>query len=205
MRYVLALCLLVGCGAGQKPQIRLTEQCNVQPAGDYEDVTEVWTRNASFRDAYQETASVNVTFHSPDWRVARAARDADNRKLEGEQRNAFMQQACADAAGDLEFMVLLVTWDRNENDLDRGARSVWTVRLLDERGTEIPYREIIKDRRPFQAVRADYPKYGNFAKAYVVRFPRPAAEEPQILGPNVKKLRVVLSQPRGTLEATWEP
>lgn len=204
MRYVLALCLLVGCG-GHIPPIRLTEECKLQPVGDYEDVTEAWTRKSSFRGGtYQETASMNVTFHSPDWRIARAARDAENRKLEGEQRNAFMQQACADATGDIELMVLLVTWDRNENDLDRGERSIWVVRLIDERGTEIPPREIIRDRRPFQAVRADYPAYGNFARAYVVRFPRPAAGEPQILGPNVRKVRLVLSQPRGTLEATWE-
>jgi len=205
MRYLLALCVLGACG-GNIPPVRLTEQCNPQPIEDYEDVTDAWTKNDSFRGNYQETASMNVTFRSPDWRVAKATRDADLRKLEGQQRAAFLQQACTEMAAEFyEFEVLLVTWDRRENDLDRGKRSVWTVRLLDEHGNEVEPKEILKDRRPTEAIKADYAKFGNFAIGYVVRFPRPAPDKPQILGPNVRQLRLVLSQPRGTLQATWAP
>lgn len=198
----LALVLLVGCGASVPP-IALTEQCPAQPSSEYDAVTEAWTRKDKKQDVYQEVISVVGIFKSPDWRAAHALRDAENRRLTGDARNQVLQQACADMAGPYEFEVLLTTWDRRENDLDRGERAAWHPALIDASGHEIKPLEILKDKRPAFTVRADFPLFGDFATAYIVRFPRPAEGQQAVLGPSVRQLKLVLSSSRGSVAMVW--
>lgn len=197
---VLSLALGVApsaCSGGPKP-VRLTTDWPAQ-TGDYDDVTNAWTRSTSMRAQYQEILELSAVLKSPEWRAAHASRDADHRKLSGAARDQRMAQARAEAEGPWEVTLLVTTWDRRENDLDRGKRSVWRIALVDDAGTEIEPIEIIKDRRPAFTVRADYPAFGDFATAYTARFPRTA----NVLGPGVKRVRLRMSSPRGGVEVEW--
>jgi hypothetical protein len=187
-----------GCGASD-PAVRLSEEWPTARSGDYTDVTERWTRTVTMRGPYQEALELTATFKSSEWRAARAEKDADARGLEGEARAQLIAQARADAAGPYEFQLMIVTWDRRESDLDRGAKSVWRVRLLDAQGFEIAPIEIIKDKRPPFIIREEFPAFGDFATAYVARFPRTKP----LLGPDVHQLRLRLSSPRGGVGLTW--
>lgn len=160
----------------------------------YQRVTEAWTRKAKLRGAYQETMQLVAVYKSSAWRVAHAEKDAEARGLAGAARDQRIAQARADAAGPIEIEILLTTWDRRENDLDRGKRSVWRVRLLDAAGGEVEPLEIVKDRRPIQVVRAEFPAMGDFATAYVARFPRAAV---------AGAIRLRLSGERGGVELAW--
>jgi len=106
-------------------------------------------------------------------------------------------------AGPYEFEILLTTWDRRENDLDRNERAAWHPALIDSSGHEVKPLEILKDKRPVQTVRADFPTFGDFATAYIVRFPRPAEGQQAVLGPNVHALKLVLSSSRGSVALVW--
>jgi hypothetical protein len=130
-----------------------------------------------------------------------AARDATFRGLPAEAREQRCQQAKADAAGPYEVELMVTTWDRRENDLDRGKKSIWHVVLVDDSGKEIEPLEIIKDKRPSFTVRAEFPAFGDFATPYVARFPRDAA----VLGPNVHAIRLRMSSERGGVELAWRP
>ena len=77
---------------------------------------------------------------------------------------------------------------------------MWKVRLVDEAGNEIEPIEIVKDKRPAYTVRADYPMFGDFATAYIARFPR----DKPILGPGVRKVELRMSSPRGGVKLLWE-
>ena len=110
-----------------------------------------------------------------------------------------MAQAQAEAAGPYEVELMVTTWDRRENDLDRGKKSVWGVVLIDEQGNQVEPLEIVKDKRPAFTVRADFPALGDFAVAYIARFPRTTP----LLGPNVKKLRLRFFGVRGSVEVDW--
>jgi hypothetical protein len=201
MKRLIVLCL-AACGP-KNPPVPLTDQCPAQASGDYDDVTEKWTREGGFRKEYEDSAKVHATFRSPDWRVAHAIREAELRQLTGNSRNALIQQACADMAGNYEIEVMLTTWDRRENCLDRTpARCGWTVALIDDQGVEHQPLEIVKDRRPTKLVRAEYPALGEFATPYIARFKRDPEKAP-ILGPNVRKVRLVMSNPRGTMQVSW--
>jgi hypothetical protein len=162
----------------------------------YESVTSQWTRKGEMRQRYQEALTVAVTFKSLAWREAFARKTAEDRGLEGSALEAHLAQARADDTGPLEFEMIVVTWDRRENDLERGKKSVWRVRLLDDQGMEVEPLEIVRDKRPDYIIRAEFPEMQNFAEAYVARFPRDVLGDPT-------KLRMHMSSPRGGVRLVW--
>lgn len=195
---LLALAL-AACGP-TAPPVHLTEDWPAKDTPlDYDGTTRAWTRTGVIRGQYQEVLDLAVTFKSPEWRAAHAARDADHRGLTGEQRDQVFAQAQAEMAGPYEIELMVTTWDRRENDLDRGKKSVWHVVLVDEQGHEIEPIEVIKDRRPTFTLRSEFPALGDFAVAYVARFPR----QPPLLGPSVRQLRLRISGERGGVEVAW--
>jgi hypothetical protein len=194
---VLVGCALAGCQPTY-PAVKLTEDWPTS-IGAYDDVVLKWTRKSQLRREYQEVCELVATLKSPEWRAAYAAQDADHRGLTGEAREQRLAQSRADVAGPFEIEVMLSTWDRRENDLDRGKKSVWRVVLLDDQGHEVEPLEIVKDRRPTFVVRADFPVLGEFATPYIVRFPRTAA----MFGPTTKQVRLRLSSARGGVEVDW--
>jgi hypothetical protein len=198
MKRALLLFVLTACGASSH-KVSLTDTWPTTPPPSYDDATEQWTRKSMLRGQYQEVLELAATFKSPEWRAARAIRDANNRDLQGQPRQEFMAQAQADAAGPYEVELMVTTWDRRENDLDRGKKSVWGVVLIDEQGNQVEPLEIVKDKRPAFTVRADFPALGDFAVAYIARFPRTTP----LLGPNVKKLRLRFFGVRGSVEVDW--
>ena len=196
-----ALWMLIGlctACAARHPIVRLTEDW---PATirDYSEVVQEWTRRAELRADYQEVCELVATLKSPEWRASHAVHDAEIRGLTGDARAQHITQSRADVAGPFELEVMLTTWDRRENDLDRGKKSVWRIVLIDEAGQEIEPLEIVKDRRPSFVVRAEFPALGEFATPYIARFPRTAA----IFGPTSKQVRLRMSSPRGGLEVVW--
>ena len=95
---------------------------------------------------------------------------------------------------------MVTTWDRRENDLDRGKKASWRLFLLDAAGNEVAPLEIVKDRRPRFLIRTEFPAFGDFAQPYVVKFPR----EANVLGPNAKQVRLRMSGERGGVEVRWD-
>jgi len=193
----IALGWLAACSSA-RPVVRLTEDW---PATirDYDDVVDDWTRKAQLRGEYQEVCELVATLKSSEWRASHAVHDAEIRGLTGDARAKHVEQSRADVAGPYELEVMVTTWDRRENDLDRGKKSVWRVVLIDEKGEEIEPLEIVKDRRPVYVVRAEFPALGEFATPYIARFPRTAS----IFGPTAKQIRLRMSSPRGGLEVQW--
>lgn len=200
MRRVILAVLLAACTPAPPPHVTLVESWPQQPSNAYKTVTNAWTRNAVLRGQYQEVLDVAAVFKSPEWRAAHAARDARFRRLTGDAKDARMAQAQAEVAGPFEVELLVTTWDRRENDLDRGKKSVWRTVLVDDQGHEIEPLEIVKDKRPAFQVRAEFPAFGDFAVPYIARFPH----NENVLGPNVHALRLRMTSERGGVEMVWQ-
>lgn len=198
---IWGLCTAVICAActATYPSVRLTEDWPAA-ARDYTSVVRDWTRKAQLHASYQEVCELVATFKSAEWRAAFATHDADLRGLVGAGRDQRIAQSRAEVAGPYELEIMLSTWDRRENDLDRGKKSVWRVVLIDENGQEIEPLEIVRDRRPAFVVRAEFPALGEFATAYVARFPRTMP----IFGPGAKQVRLRMTSTRGGLEVDWK-
>lgn len=199
VRVALLVTVLLGAAcAVSHPTVRLTEDWPATPR-DYPSVVHDWTRKAQLHASYQEVCELVATLKSAEWRAAFARHDADLRGLVGEGREQRIAQSRAEVAGPYELEIMLTTWDRRENDLDRGKKSVWRVVLIDEDGQEIEPLEIVRDRRPAFVVRAEFPALGEFATPYIVRFPRTRP----IFGPSAKHVRLRMSSTRGGLEVDW--
>lgn len=196
---VLWIALGLTACAVASPAVRLTEDWPDKPRG-YDAVVRDWTRKAQLHANYQEVCELVATFKSAEWRAAHAEHDADLRGLVGAGREQHIAQSRADVAGPYEIEVMVSTWDRRENDLDRGKRSVWRVVLIDEAGQEIEPIEIVRDRRPLFVVRAEFPALGEFATPYIARFPRTA----ELFGPKARQVRLRMTSPRGGLEVGWQ-
>lgn len=180
------------------PSVRLTEDWPTARR-DYDAVVRDWTRKAQLHASYQEVGELVATLKSAEWRAAHAEHDADLRGLVGAGREQRLAEARAEVAGPYELEIMLTTWDRRENDLDRGKRSIWRVVLIDEAGQEIAPLEIVRDRRPAFVVRAEFPALGEFATPYIARFPRTTP----LFGPDAKQVRLRMTSTRGGLEVAW--
>ncbi|MBK9031115.1 MAG: hypothetical protein IPL61_07230 [Myxococcales bacterium] len=194
-RWPLALVVAAAACARAPGPVDLTGAWPTQ-AGDYDAVNRAWTRRATLRADFSQMLEVIATFHAPPWHAARAARAARQR---GGPTDEITAAARADAEGELEFALVVTTHDRDENDLDRGERSVWRLALVDERGVETPPSSIVRDKRPPTVLRAELPEFGDFAVAYRVRFPRTAAA----LGADVRATTLRMWSSRGAVSLQW--
>lgn len=165
----------------------------------YQRTTTAWTRKARLRGGYQEALQLAAVYKSPAWYLAHAQKDIDSRGLTGAARDARIVEAQANAGGPFEIELLVTTWDRRENDLDRGDKSVWRVRMLDDSGMEIRPIELVRDKRPQLVLRAEFPAMGDFSTAYIARFPRKL--EANAAEPTAIRLRI--SSERGGVEVEW--
>jgi len=166
---------------------------------DYDRVTAAWTRSGVLRGQYQEVLDVSATFKSPEWRCSHAMVEAERRSLSEAARAELLAKAQADMTGPYEVQLMVTTWDRRENDLDRGKNSIWHVVLEDAAGHQLEPLEIVKDKRPPFTVRAEFAALGDFAVPYVARFPHTSP----LLDSHPVKLRV--SSERGQVEVAWKP
>jgi hypothetical protein len=166
---------------------------------DYDAVTRAWTRQAEARDDFSMVVDVTATIKTPAWRAAYVARRARREHLSAEARDALLEaQRKADQdAYEVELMV--ATYDRRANDLNKGARSIWHVALVGDDGHEIAPTEIARDRRPRSEIVSDFPSLGDFHVAYVAKFPRKAA----LFGEDADRIVLRVASAQAQVDLVW--
>lgn len=204
----LAASLLSAACGGAPPPVRLSDEWPaVATVGDYGDVTRKWTRHARERassDAerdrqFEQTLDVVATFKSPEWRAAYVKHKADRGNLPASEIAAMTAREKKESADHYEVMLMVATYDRRLNELQKGPRSVWRVALVDSAGAEIVASEIRRDRRPRSEIAADFPQLGDFHQPYVARFPRTV----DLLRPDARKLSLKMSSSQVGVELVW--
>jgi hypothetical protein len=201
-----AVALLIASCASAPPAVRLTEEWPAQ-AGDYREVTRKWTRHARERSGpdpdqgriVDQTLDVIATFKSPEWRAAYVRYRADHNKLPASEIAAMTEREKKDAAESYEVMLLVATYDRRLNELQKGARSIWRLALVDAAGAEIVASEIRRDRRPRSEIAADFPHMGDFHQPYIARFPHTV----NLLRPDAGRFSLKLTSSQAGVELVW--
>ena len=195
---VLLLVAIAGCVSSAPPKVTFSDEWPTRVA-HFDAVTDGWTRTAKLRDGYEELLTVQATFKTPEWRAAHVAREVKFAQLNDAAATDLVAKEQAALADHYEVELLVTTWDRRENDLDRGERSVWRVVLVDADGHDVQPLEIVRDNRSDGVLRAEFPAFDDFSKAYIARFPKTA----RVLGPGVDKVGLRISSSRGGIELTW--
>lgn len=192
-----AVAALAGCGAASPP-VDLSGTWPAKP-GDYEEVTEAWTRRDEHRRDFSMVVDVAATVKAPPWRAAYVAHRARREKL---SPAAVAALEAAERTADAEFLeleLMMATYDRRANDLTKGERSIWRVTLTGDDGAEVAPVEIQRDRRPASEVKAYFPALGDFHVPYIVKFPRTGA----LLHEGAKRLTLRVASAQGAVELTW--
>lgn len=200
----LIVALFSAC-AGAPPPVRLSDQWPAE-AGDYREVTRKWTRSSRTIEGpdqrgrtFEQTLEVVATFKSPEWRAAYVKSRAGHHKLPPGEVAALTASEKADAAQNYEVMLLVSTYDRRLNELQKGKRSVWRVALVDGAGTEILASEIRRDRRPRSEIAAEFPDLDDFHQPYIARFPRTV----DLLRPGVHRFSLKVTSAQTGVELVW--
>lgn len=172
-------------------------------ADDYEKVTSAWTRHgrvlASPTKKVDRILDVYATFKAPQWRAAYAEFAAEARKLPAQEANALLQTEKEKAETGYEVELLVATYDRRANDLQKNLRSTWRVSLADDQGNEVRPTTIRRDRRPRSEIKAEFEHLGDFHVAYVAVFPKSI----ELLRPDARKFTLRVASSRGAVELVW--
>ncbi len=194
---VLAAIVVAGCAAAPR-HVAFSNDWPTR-VGRFDDVTGAWTSAVKMRNGYEESLTLQATFKSPEWRAARVARDVGYANMSDAAATDMVAKEQSALADHYEVELVVTTWERRENDLDRGERSVWRVTLVDDDGTEIPALEIVRDKRPREILLADFPEFGDFAVAYTAKFPR----KTDLFRTGTQRVRLHMWSPRGGVEVAW--
>lgn len=197
----VAALALAGCAAVRPPLVDLS---GTWPDGararDFSRIDRHWTRRAVLRAGFQQVLDVHATLRAPAWRAAWAERDIEVRDLSAPDAEAARAAARVAADGDYEVTLVVVAYDRAENDLDRGERSIWRLALVDDHGAETAPVAVVRDRRPRDVLRTEVATYGDFAEVYLARFPRAA----NVLRPDAREVSLKIAGTRGRVVLTWK-
>jgi len=192
---IAAATVLGACGGPGKVVFSDTWPTRVDK---FKSVTDAWTRTAKMRSGYEESLDLAATFKSPEWRAAHVAREVKFGRMSEAAAQDAVAKAQAALSDHYEVELVVTTWDRRENDLDR-EHSVWRVVLVADDGTEIEPTRIDRDKRPHEILNADFPDVGDFAVAYVAQFPK----KTDLLAAGARRIRLRMSSARGGVELTW--
>jgi hypothetical protein len=195
---IAAAALAVSC-AQRRPPVDLGGAWPTTPRS-YEQTTRAWTRHGVLRVELRTIMEVHAVFKSPEWRAAFVERSAKLGKLTPSARAALLEAQRQEASEHHEVHLLVSTSNRRENDLQRGPRSIWRLALIDDRGNEVEPLHIRRDRRPRSVIAAEFPELGDFATAYIVRFPR----DIDLLRPDAQRFSLTMASARGGVELVWE-
>jgi hypothetical protein len=169
-------------------------------SSDYEETSSQWTRRGVLRAPLAQQASqlmeIYATYLSTAWRAAYVARQANLQKLNGSRKAELEGEQQETAKAHHEVELLITTYHQQHNDLHR-ERSIWRVTLVDDQGNEIVAEKVERDRRPREVIAAEFEHFGDFAEAYIAKFPA----TPQLLSGKKFSLRVASSL--GMVEVDW--
>jgi hypothetical protein len=189
--------ILAACATAPGP-VAFTSEWPAE-AADYVETTRDWTRRGTIRQGYDQVLDLSATFKSTAWRAAYVDRRMTSERLPEDERPILVEGERKADAQYYEFELLVATYEHDENDLQKGEKSIWRMVLVDDRGIEIEPASVQRDRRPFEIIRSEYPHLDDVAVAYIARFPK----QTDVLADGAKKFSLKMSSARGVVELVW--
>jgi sugar phosphate isomerase/epimerase len=198
---VLALLVSAsGCNAtsSQTAPVRFDSSWPSQTP-EHGEATETWTRSGRIIRDYDRVLEVFATFLSPEWRASYVGRRAKRELLGAEAVRALTEEQQTIAEAYYEVALAVATYRHEDNDLQKGERSMWRVVLVDDQGNELRPEEIRRDRRQLAVLRAYFPHVRAFHTVYVARFPRTI----ELMRPGATRFTLIVSSAVGGVELVW--
>ena len=204
---VLALALsaplfLPACGA---PAVSLAEGPREYVATDYERVLDRWTRTEQLfvPTELDDLLTVTSTYESWDFRWAYVVRYAADYRLTVEQRHELLERTLGETEDVHEFFVALYGSNWRWTDLSR-PQSAWTVRLIDDQGSETAPQKIEPIPKPGPLEHRYFPYTTVWRHAFRIRFPRQTGDGRPTISPNAHWFGLRFAGAEGNEELRWD-
>jgi hypothetical protein len=198
---VILACALAACGASN-PAVNLSPSWP-QAASGYDDALARWTRRDSIHQGLDHVLSVTAYALLPDFRAAYVAERSRRLALSEPERTELTATEQAATAETIEFEVLFSTNRADWNDLAKYPRTMWRIALVGDDGRVVLPTKIVPDKRVRAEIVEWFPDLGPFYKAYIVTFPRVAADGKPVLGDGSKRMALEIGSAIGRAEMVW--
>lgn len=199
---VVAVVGAVGCA---QPKVRLVEGPREYVATDYDLVLRRWTRSEDLIIVSQldNVLTVTATYESWDFRWAYVVRYAEDYRLTIDQRNRLMARSLRETREQHQFYVALYAQRDKWGDLT-AENPAWTVRLIDEKGSETAPTEIESIRRPGPIERTYFPYTSPWRRAFRIRFPAVRSDGRPTIAEDAKWFGLRFAGAQGNQQLVWE-
>jgi hypothetical protein len=197
-RIAIALWMLGACAGESNVPLSLQPNHEVT-AEDYDDILRRWTRHDTVYDGLDSKLFVHATFMSPEFRRVFALRHTEVYGPGSEETAVLITNP--EAEEQLEFFFSASTSSPNWNDFDK-ENSIWRVTLENEEHERVDGK--VKRIRPSANMRVIFPYITDYAKTYVVRFPRSTPSGKPVLTASTVEVMLRMSSALGQARMVWK-
>lgn len=195
---------IAGCA---EPRVSLAPGPREYIPSDYGSVLQRWTRDRSLlvMGELDTKLTVTATYESWDFRWAYVIRYAADYRLTVAQRKDVLDRTLAETDDRHEFFVALygASGDWRWLDLSRPS-SAWTVRLIDDQGSETAPSNIELIARLSPLERQYFPYTNVWRRAFRIRFPREVGEGHPTIAADARWFGLRFAGAQGSTELRWE-
>jgi hypothetical protein len=195
--------LLVSCGP---LPVSLSEDPQSFSSKDYERVYERWTRHAEVYnlDTFDNSLTVSATYRSWQFRQAYVERYADDYRLDGAAKKAFLEEQRRDHDAWHEFLVSATASKIRWADFTRDD-TPWVIALVADEGPEVAPASLEKISSPSPMLKTYYPSISIYRKTFLIRFPRMREEASVPVFPSgLDSFSLVFAGALGRAELVWK-
>lgn len=143
----------------------------------YAESLEKWSREARIHRGLEVDLILSATFKSRAFRRAYAEEYAAAYKLGAEETMRFLETQMQAADLGHEFLMAVFVPQADWDDFDK-TRSMWRIRLIDDRGKRIQPAEIRRIKKKDALTSHFFPHISPWKSVYLVRFSRDTLEGP---------------------------
>jgi hypothetical protein len=196
------LACLPGCA---EPKVSLAKGPREYVPSDYQQVLKRWTRDESLVQLSEldDKLTVTATYESWDFRWSYVVRYAADYRLTVEQRRELLDRTLRETETDHEFYVALYGTNWRWTDLSRPT-SAWTVRLIDDQGSETAPSKIEAIPKPGALEQRYFPYTTVWRRAFRIRFPRLTGDGRPTVAEGARWFGLRFAGAEGNEELRWE-
>jgi hypothetical protein len=192
---------VTGCA---EPKVRLAESPREYVATDYETVLRAWTRSKDLLSLSEldNVLTVTATYEAWDFRWAYVARYGEDYRLTVDQRRQLLERSLGESRQHHQFYVALYAQRWLWGDLS-APNAAWTVRLIDDRGSETAPTQIETIRKPGAIELTYFPYTSPWRKVFRIRFPKARADGGPTISQKAKWLGLRFAGAQGNEDLVW--
>lgn len=189
----------IACAAAEHPSVLTLQPTREITAADYTNVLRAWTRKDEIYNRLDSKLFVWATFHSSEFRRAFGLRYTDVYGPGSEEASRLLLTN-PEAEELLEFFFSASTARPQLNDFDRET-TIWRITL--EGDDYEPVDGKVEKIKPTANIRVIYPYVTDFARTYVVRFPRTTPSAKPLITVASKRLALRFRSAFGQATLVW--